>query len=262
MAARAGLRAGRGLPPRARAGLTVTQSSGHNLRRWLTPGIGVKRWLLVVVRRAAAPRPRRRPRHPPGDRDLEPGGSPRSIVDAVTLQFLPYAAPRAARRAASASPSSRSAPTGASRGPDRPVPVRPRAGPLVELIYQKRFLARGPRIVAIGGGTGLSTLLRGLKEHTSNLTAVVAVADDGGSSGVLREELGIPPVGDIRHCIAALADAEPLMGELLQYRFPGSAGGSGAGGGRAARRPRGRQPPDRRDDRASRAATSRRASGR
>ena len=67
--------------------------------------------------------------------------------------------------------------------------------PLVELIYQKRFLARGPRIVAIGGGTGLSTLLRGLKEHTSNLTAIVAVADDGGSSGVLHEELGIPPVG-------------------------------------------------------------------
>ena len=76
--------------------------------------------------------------------------------------------------------------------------------------------------MAIGGGTGLSTLLRGLKEHTSNLTAVVAVADDGGSSGVLREELGIPPVGDIRRCIAALADAEPLMSELLQYRFPGS----------------------------------------
>jgi uncharacterized cofD-like protein len=66
----------------------------------------------------------------------------------------------------------------------------------------------------------LSALLRGLKEHTSNLTAVVTVADDGGSSGVLREELGIPPVGDIRNCIAALADAEPLMSELLQYRFP------------------------------------------
>jgi uncharacterized cofD-like protein len=74
----------------------------------------------------------------------------------------------------------------------------------------------------VGGGTGLSTLLRGLKEHTSNLTAVVAVADDGGSSGVLREELGIPPVGDIRRCIAALADAEPLMNEMLEYRFPGN----------------------------------------
>ena len=94
--------------------------------------------------------------------------------------------------------------------------------PLVELIYQKRFLARGPRIVAIGGGTGLSTLLRGLKEHTSNLTAIVTVADDGGSSGVLREQLGIPAVGDIRNCIVALADAEPLMSEVLQYRFPDS----------------------------------------
>ena len=94
--------------------------------------------------------------------------------------------------------------------------------PMVEVIYQKRFLARGPRIVAIGGGTGLSALLRGLKEHTSNLTAVVTVADDGGSSGVLRAELGIPAVGDIRNCIVALADAEPLMGRLLQYRFPGT----------------------------------------
>ena len=93
--------------------------------------------------------------------------------------------------------------------------------PLVDVIYQKRFLARGPRIVAIGGGTGLSTLLRGLKEHTSNLTAIVTVADDGGSSGVLREELGIPPVGDIRNCIAALADAEPLMSELLAVPVPG-----------------------------------------
>jgi uncharacterized cofD-like protein len=93
--------------------------------------------------------------------------------------------------------------------------------PLVEVIYQKKFLARGPRVVAIGGGTGLSTLLRGMKEHTSNLTAIVTVADDGGSSGALREELGIPPVGDIRNCIAALADAEPLMADLLGYRFPG-----------------------------------------
>lgn len=70
-----------------------------------------------------------------------------------------------------------------------PFPMREE--PLAELVYQKRSLARGPRIVAIGGGTGLSTLLRGLKEHTSNITAVVTVADDGGSSGKLREELGI-----------------------------------------------------------------------
>ena len=112
--------------------------------------------------------------------------------------------------------------TGPLRAPD---PEQP----LVELIYQKRFLARGPRIVAIGGGTGLSTLLRGLKEHTSNLTAIVTVADDGGSSGVLRSELGIPPVGDIRNCIVALADAEPLMSEVLQYRFPDTRGGQPSG---------------------------------
>ena len=91
-------------------------------------------------------------------------------------------------------------------------------GRLVELIYQRKSLARGPRIVVIGGGTGQSTILRGLKEHTSNLTAIVAVADDGGSSGVLRAELGIPPVGDIRRCLAALADEENLVGEVLEPR--------------------------------------------
>jgi uncharacterized cofD-like protein len=99
-------------------------------------------------------------------------------------------------------------------------PFPSRREPLVELVYQKRSLARGPRIVAIGGGTGLSTLLRGLKELSSNITAVVTVADDGGSSGKLRTELGIPAVGDIRSCIAALADAEPAMTSLMQYRFP------------------------------------------
>lgn len=77
----------------------------------------------------------------------------------------------------------------------------------------------GPRIVAIGGGHGLSTLLRGLKRHTAQITAIVTVADDGGSSGVLRQELGLPPPGDLRDCIAALAEAEPLMASLFQYRF-------------------------------------------
>ena len=80
----------------------------------------------------------------------------------------------------------------------------------MEVLYTKRYLARGPRIVALGGGTGLSTLLRGLKGYAANITAVVAVADDGGSSGRLRQQLGIVPPGDIRNCIAALADAEPL----------------------------------------------------
>ncbi len=88
-----------------------------------------------------------------------------------------------------------------------------------ELIYEKRALAKGPKIVVIGGGTGLATMLRGLKKHTNNITAIVTVADDGGGSGVLREDLGILPPGDIRNCILALADTEPLMEELLQYRF-------------------------------------------
>jgi uncharacterized cofD-like protein len=198
-----------------------------NLRRWLTPGIGIKRWVLVafagllLLALAAAHMIRQ------ATQDLEPGGVAQFILDLVTFQFLPYplrgflvglvgfslfafGSLRLLRALM--------APFRTSADGDQP---------LVEVIYQKRFLARGPKIVAIGGGTGLSMLLRGLKEHTSNLTAVVTVADDGGSSGSLRTQLGIPPVGDIRNCIAALADAEPLMSQLLQYRFPGSSGGDG-----------------------------------
>jgi uncharacterized cofD-like protein len=197
-----------------------TSRSAMNLRRWLTPGIGVKRWLLLtfvgllllalgvahVIRQTT--------------RDLQPGGLTQAILDAVTLQFLPYPV----RGLLVGVVGLLLVGYGAYRliqaltAPFTPV----EGGRLVELIYQKKSLARGPRIVAIGGGTGLSALLRGLKEHTSNLTAVVAVADDGGSSGVLREELGIPPVGDIRRCLAALADSELLMGELLEHRFAGS----------------------------------------
>lgn len=97
----------------------------------------------------------------------------------------------------------------------------------VDVLYQARYLKRGPRIVVIGGGTGLSTLLRGLKRFTSNVTAVVTVADDGGSSGILRGELGIPAPGDIRNCLVALADTEPLLERLFQHRFKG---GNGLGG--------------------------------
>ena len=79
---------------------------------------------------------------------------------------------------------------------------------------------QGPRIAAIGGGTGLSTMLRGLKEWTKNLTAIVTVADDGGGSGMLRHDLGMPPPGDIRNCMQALANVEPIMEQLLGYRFP------------------------------------------
>ena len=83
---------------------------------------------------------------------------------------------------------------------------------------------QGPAVVAIGGGTGLSTMLRGLKSCTRNLTAIVTVADDGGGSGKLREDLGMPPPGDIRHCMEALANVEPVMEQLLTYRFPAGSG--------------------------------------
>jgi uncharacterized cofD-like protein len=90
---------------------------------------------------------------------------------------------------------------------------------MAEAYYQRRNLVRGPRVVAIGGGTGMPSLLRGIKHYTSNIHAVVTVADDGGSSGRLREEFGILPPGDIRNCLVALSDTEPLLEELLQHRF-------------------------------------------
>jgi uncharacterized cofD-like protein len=199
-----------------------------NLRRWLTPGIGIKRWLVVVfaglllLAIAFAHFLRQI------TQNLEPSGLAGSLIDLLTLQFLPFAL----RGFIAASFGVALVALGAYKTVHvltDPLRAADPDQPLVELIYQKRFLARGPKIVAIGGGTGLSTLLRGLKEHTSNLTAIVTVADDGGSSGVLREQLGIPPVGDIRNCIVALADAEPLMSEVLQYRFPDAQGGDGPG---------------------------------
>jgi uncharacterized cofD-like protein len=188
-------------------------------RRWLQPGIGVKRWLLLmfvgllllalgvahVIRQVTL--------------NLEPGGIAQAVISAITLQFLPFPVRGLIAGGVGAALFLVGAWRLARALTD---PLRQdEVTPIADVIYQKRFLARGPRIVAIGGGTGLSTLLRGLKQHTSNLTAIVTVADDGGSSGALREELGIPPVGDIRACMAALADAEPLMSELLGYRFPG-----------------------------------------
>jgi len=92
-------------------------------------------------------------------------------------------------------------------------------GELVNIVYHHRQLEKGPKIVVIGGGTGLSVLLHGLKELSSNITAIVTVADDGGSSGRLREQFDILPPGDIRNCLVALADAEPLMRDLFQFRF-------------------------------------------
>lgn len=209
----------------------MTRSSGPGegriprIRTWLRPGVGIKRWLVVVfvglllIALAGALVIRLVFRDVPAD------SAAGELFDLVSLQMLPDALRPAVVLAGGLAIF--------LFGSWRMLgvllaPFRSRSEPLVELIYQKRSLARGPRVVAIGGGTGLSNLLRGLKEVSSNITAVVTVADDGGSSGRLREELGIPPVGDLRNCIAALADAEPVMARLLQYRFP--AEGPGADG--------------------------------
>jgi uncharacterized cofD-like protein len=107
------------------------------------------------------------------------------------------------------------------------LPEGHRQGVSAETFYQRRNLRRGPRVVAIGGGTGIPALLRGLKELTANITAVITVADDGGSSGQLRSEYNILPPGDIRNCLVALADTEPLMERLFQYRFDQGTGLAG-----------------------------------
>lgn len=103
--------------------------------------------------------------------------------------------------------------------------VREDDQPLVEKLWQQRITSQGPRIVAIGGGHGLAALLRGLKKKTTNITAIVTVADDGGSSGRLRRDFGTLPPGDFRMCISALADDESLVTQLFQYRFGKSASG-------------------------------------
>lgn len=193
---------------------------GPRIRRWLQPGIGIKRWLFVallgqllvalgvtVVVRSIL--------------DQAPFNDPgQALFETLTLQFLPPDA----RPALLLIGGSLLFAYGAWRLLSALVePYRVPDEPLAELLYQRRLRARGPHVVAIGGGTGLSVLLRGLKELTSNITAVVTVADDGGSSGKLRHELGLPPMGDIRNCLAALAEAEPDMHRLLQYRFPAQA---------------------------------------
>jgi uncharacterized cofD-like protein len=98
--------------------------------------------------------------------------------------------------------------------------VPPGSTSVVDTVYRHRHRQRGPKVVAVGGGTGLNILLSGLKDYTDHITAVVTVADDGGSSGRLRRELGVLPPGDFRNCIAALADDEALTTQLFQYRFP------------------------------------------
>ncbi len=180
--------------------------------KWLTPGIGVKRWIIllgvgitlialglayILV-------------------DIYRGAGLPDVAYYLTLQFLPRV-----ERAIVVGVVGMAAIVFAVRELGRSI-LSPFARPdrsMADTVLRHRQRERGPKIVAIGGGTGLSTLLRGIKHYTSNITAIVTVADDGGSSGRLRRELGMLPPGDFRNCLAALADDDSLTTQLFQYRF-------------------------------------------
>ena len=202
--------------------MNKSQASGgglEKLSRWLAPGLGIKRWMLLIL----------------GGITLLAVGSAifllelyrtdtsnpfiLGLLSMLSLRFLP----RLARVLIFAALGAGLVGYGIwklNRALLRPF-MRPGA-PLVDQLASYRRLDRGPRVVAIGGVHGISSLLRGLKEHTRNITAIVTVADDGGSSGRLRASLGILPPGDIRNCLAALSNDEALLTQLFQYRFSGS----------------------------------------
>ena len=188
--------------------------STTRLLRWLTPGLEIKRWLLLlmfaelilVLGFAYGLKALYKTAELPGE------------FYYITLQFWPYwlRAFIFATLGIGILVFSYLKLTQSVLGPFLPGNS---SSSMVEVIHAFRLKSRGPRIVAIGGGTGLSSLLRGLKTYTSNLSAIVTVADDGGSSGRLRDEYRILPPGDFRQCLIALADAEPLMKQLFDHRF-------------------------------------------
>lgn len=189
--------------------------------RWLRPGLGVKRWLLTMAVGIALAGV--------GVGTLLWQVPPISLVSRSlsSLSAFPTWA-----RALVFSLAGLGLVVAGLAGLNRTLlaPFHWRRGEMVEILYQHRLRDRGPKVVAIGGGHGLSTLLRGLKAYTSHITAIVTVADDGGSSGRLRRALGVLPPGDIRNCIAALADDEALMTQLFRYRFPSTSGEAGLDG--------------------------------
>ena len=199
---------------------SITRFQGlRRFLRWFTPGLGVKRWYFVILL---------------GVTMLGVGLAiflldlyRTDSTNPIFLMVLSYASlrflPRFLRVLIFGGLGVGVVVYGISRLNNsllRPY-VRP-GHPLVDELANYRRLERGPRIVAIGGGHGLATLLRGLKVYTRNLTAVVTVADDGGSSGRLRESYGILPPGDIRNCLAALSNDEQMLTQLFQYRFSGA----------------------------------------
>src|SRR5579859_6194263 len=196
-----------------------------NWLRWLTPGLQIKRWLLLLMVSELV-------------LVLGVAYALKEIYQTltlphefyyVTLQFLPYWARAGVFGIFGVGllVISYLKLTQSVLGPFIPGNS---TSSIVEVIHAFRLRGRGPRIVAIGGGTGLSSLLRGLKIYSSNLSVIVTVADDGGSSGRLRDEYRILPPGDFRQCLIALADAEPLMKQLFDHRFTeGSLGGHSFG---------------------------------
>ncbi len=200
------------------SGTNDSRENGHPSRRWrliarwLEPGLGVKRWLVLIVIGTAL---------------LGLGVAIvmldiyRANPESELLALISMAAlPRVLRAFVLGSLGVAVLVYAVFRLNRSLLAPYMRPGkPVVEAVAQHRRLGRGPKIVAIGGGTGLSTLLRGLKKGTGNLTAIVSVADDGGSSGRLRQSLGLPPPGDIRACLAALSNDEDLLTQLFHYRF-------------------------------------------
>ena len=189
-----------------------------NRSRWLSLGIGVKRWLVLLVIGA-------------GIMGMgvvyaililsQAGILPDSVYDVVTMQGWPPWV----RMIVALGLGGLVVLLAIMRlGRNLVEPFRQPHEDIATSLYDYSQRKRGPRIVAIGGGTGMPTLLRGLREYTNNITAVVTVADDGGSSGRIRRELGLIPPGDFRNNIAALAGDETLMTQLMQYRFGAAPG--------------------------------------
>lgn len=192
--------------------------------RWLIPGIGVKRWILVILA---------------GTTLLGVGfavvlldiyrTAPESwylpIIKFVSLQFIQVRILRALIFGSLGVGLVLLGITGLNRALLRPF-IRP-GKDIIDTVADYRRKEKGPRIVVIGGGTGLASVLRGLKAYSMNITAVVTVADDGGSSGEIRKSVGILPPGDIRNCLAALSNDEELITQVFQYRFASGAGLNG-----------------------------------
>lgn len=211
------------MPIKHRNGFVRLWSTVRSEMRWLLPGLGVKRWIAVILA---------------GTTLIGIGfailildvyrTAPETwwlpILSALSLRFLDRTL-----RAVVFGGLGLSLILLGTWGLNRALitPFLHPGKPILDTVTSYRRREKGPRVVALGGGTGLATLLRGLKAQTNNLTAIVTVADDGGSSGELRRNIGILPPGDIRNCLTALSSDEALLTQVFQYRFASGAGLNG-----------------------------------